>query len=117
MIRKIILWYLKKFPLSEFEYTNMSVDVFDIEHTMTSKEQDFVFEQIQGIEGWKEYLTYLISCDIKRYFKAANPAEQLSIRGSIGRTIYIKSRSTKSTDKKSIKSTSNTDMPIGRYAE
>lgn len=51
-----------------------------------------IFEDLKGTDGLVQYLREAAARDKDRYFGAASKEEQLVIRGSFARTMYLVSR-------------------------
>ena len=48
-----------------------------------------IFEDLKGTDGLVQYLKEAGYRDIQRYFGASTPSEQLIIRGSYARTMFL----------------------------
>lgn len=58
--------------------------------TASDEKRDLIlFKELKGIEGFVEYLRETAARDIQRYFEAATKEEQLMIRGTYARTMYL----------------------------
>lgn len=51
-----------------------------------------IFADLKGTDGLVAYLRESAARDKDRYFGAATPAEQMMIRGSFSRTMYLKGK-------------------------
>lgn len=91
MIRKLQIWLLNKFPLPEHELLGILAEKVDFV-SMTKEEEEEVIDQLSAIELLPRYLDSLITQDVKGYFKATSPSQQLVLRGSASRIMSIKAR-------------------------
>ena len=103
MINKLLqkLGYIKldKFrdldtnPFTEEELSYMLVSLLgDEDDELGEKEEQKIFSEAKKVEGLVEYLRRTATKDVKRYFGVPTPHEQLIIRGSFARTLYLKSK-------------------------
>ncbi len=60
--------------------------------TVDEKRDKILFKELKGVEGLVEYLRETAARDIQRYFEAATKEEQLMIRGTYARTMYLMKR-------------------------
>lgn len=97
-----------KRELTDEELLNLVVERFDLNSEVLSKEdEDRVFSELANVEDFVVYLSSLMSRDVKKHFRAANPAEQVLARGMFARTLYLKSRVLKTRKK----ATEEADIP------
>jgi len=59
---------------------------------LDSEYEKKIFADLKGTDGLVAYLRELAAKDKDRYFGAATPHEQMMIRGSFVRTMYLKGR-------------------------
>lgn len=89
-----------KRELTDDELLNLVVERFDLNsEVMTKEEEERVFSELANVEDFVVVLNSLMARDVKKHFKAANPAEQILSRGMFARALYIKSRILKSRKK------------------
>jgi hypothetical protein len=91
MLRKIQLWLLNKFPLPEHELLGILAEKTDFV-SLSKEDEEEVIEQLSAIELLPRYLDSLITQDVKGYFKATSPSQQLVLRGSASRIMSLKAR-------------------------
>jgi hypothetical protein len=85
--------FFKKKELTDDELLNLVVERFDMRpEILTKEEEDAVFKDLAGVENLMEFLNALMLLDVKKHFKAANPADQIRTRGAYARALYLKSR-------------------------
>ena len=78
---------------TEVELLNMLAEFVEGEgYEFTSKQEEKMFGEVKNVDGFVEYLKDACSKDIKRYFAAATPAEQIMIRGAFSRTNYLRAK-------------------------
>ena len=79
--------------LTEEELTIMLVKLWDYEdEDVDEKEEEIIFKSLKQVEGFVQFLKSTANRDIKRYFLATTPSEQLMIRGSFSRTNYLRTK-------------------------
>lgn len=89
-MKKLIKYLAKRF-LTEDDFSVLLVD--SVEKTNMSKEEvELLFKDIKNIQGFHEYLNNTLDADIKRYFGAGSPMEQLQVKGAYNRTLYLRSK-------------------------
>lgn len=90
-LRQLCLWFLDKNPLTELEMAELTVKSFDLYTIDENKEEERdLFKRLGEVEGFTQYLRDTMNRDIRRYFNASSPMEQLSARGAFNRTNYLK---------------------------
>lgn len=88
--KKLIKYLAKRF-LTEDDFGSLLVD--SVQRINRSKEEDItVFKDIKKVDGFHEYLNNTLDSDIKRYFAAGSPMEQLQVKGAYNRTLYLRSK-------------------------
>jgi hypothetical protein len=105
----------KKKELTDDELLNLVAERFNLSvDVLTKEEEDKVYKELGNVENFVSVLNSFMSRDIKKHFKATNPAEQIMARGLFARALYIKARILKSKQKATEK-----DIPsLGkRYAK
>ena len=66
---------------------------------------------LRGVDGAEDFIRETMSEDVKRYFNASTPMEQLMIKGGYFRMKYLLTQLQKVDDKKPAK-----EMKLARYA-
>jgi len=90
MIKKTIKYLASKF-LTQDDFGVLLIDT--VERINRSKEEDLiVLDDVKKVEGFHEYLNNMLDSDIKRYFAAGSPMEQLQVKGAYNRTLYLRSK-------------------------
>lgn len=103
--------YLKPLLTEEIIY-KLSLSLFsDVSENakFTKEEEKLVAKQLFVVEGYSEYLKSVMAKDIKRYFAASSPVEQLMIKGAYNRTLYFYTKN------KTSDVPVNTKVASGRY--
>jgi len=80
-------------PLTEDEVFALSADVLIDQYgeNIEKKEEKKLFEKLAENEDFMPYLRATAANDIRRFFQATDPRQQLETRGAYARTIYFKS--------------------------
>ena len=89
-----VMDHLKANPLNEEQILRLAADTLvDLYGNMPEKKEEVeLFSRLNQVEGFTDYLRATLANDVKRFFKASSPAEQLQIRGAYARTLYLKGR-------------------------
>lgn len=86
------MWFKKK-ELTDDELLNLFVERFDMRvETLDKDAEELMFKELGGVENFVTYLNGLMTFDIKKHFKALNPADQIRARGAYARALYLKAR-------------------------
>lgn len=89
-----VMAYLKSNPLTEDEVLKLYAETFPnvLDEVIDKPSEEKMFAALSAVDGFAEYLRTLMAIDIKSYFSAASPMEQLIIKGSYGRTMAMKGK-------------------------
>lgn len=99
MIKKIIdtlnkFGFVHKSQIDEdyiiAQYTNTIGD--PTQYSIDKKFDKEIFENLDKVEGIRDYLKSVAAKDMIRYFQAKDNEERLVIRGGFARTVYFLSR-------------------------
>ncbi len=84
---------LSENPFTEAEVSRMLSNLIYVEDLNVDKEFDKkIFDQLRTVEGFVDYLRIMSDRDIRRYFDAQTPQEQLIARGAFVRANYFKGK-------------------------
>lgn len=83
---------IEKF-LNKFGYIKIEIET---ESDFAQSEEEKLFSDLSGVDGFNEYLSSILSKDMKRYF-IADKVQQDIIKGGYSRVVYLKSRLNKTT--------------------
>lgn len=83
---------IDKNQLSEDELSLMLAKKLGILDEIDPEYEKKIFADLKGTDGLVAYLREAAARDKDRYFGAATPSEQLIIRGSFARTMYLKTK-------------------------
>lgn len=67
----------------------------DLEDEIDDEYEKKIFSDLKNVDGFIKYLREAAARDKNRYFAAGTTQEQLIIRGSFARTMYLKSKLSK----------------------
>lgn len=80
--------------LNKLGYIKMEIDT---ESDFPQSEEEKLFYDLSGVDGFNEYLNSVMAKDTKRYFVADGKQQQDIIKGGFARVVYLKSRLNKTT--------------------
>ena len=94
MLDKILgkFGYKKVSQITEQEAIDVLITKFDdiLLEGLEKEKQEQIFSSISKIEGIGDLFRGLLLADMKNYFHASTPVEQLSIRGAFARTKVLR---------------------------
>ena len=91
-------------PFTEDELSYLLVEIMgDVDVDANEEAEDKIFKEARNVEGLIAYLQTAAMRDMRRYFGAQTPQEQMIIRGSFARTNYLKARISGAEDRKKTK--------------
>lgn len=64
----------------------------DVDDEIDEEYEKKIFKDLKGVDGLVQYLRDAAARDKNRYFAAGSAQEQLIIRGSFARTMYLKAK-------------------------
>lgn len=93
MINKFLerFGYVKKADLSVNELSMLLARYIGdpFEYTINKKEEEKMFNDLSGIDGFGDYLRATCAKDMQRYFGATDDVQRHMARGAFTRTIFL----------------------------